>query len=200
MNKLEFLDVLQYSLSDLPPDDVAQSLDYYAEMIDDCIEEGMTEEYAVEQLGSPSEIADRIRMETPLSTLVRARASKARRPKGWEIALLILGSPVWLPILLSGFVILLSVYLVIWSVLISLYAVILALAVSFLGLVGLSIWTLHEGDVLHGTFLLGAGLVCGALAILLFLACVWLTKSFCRGTTYFFRKCKKRIIGKERAS
>ena len=135
-------------------------------------------------------------MELPMPTLMRARASKARRLKGWEIALLILGSPVWLPLVLSALIILLSLYIVLWSLLVSLYAVVLSLAVSFVASVGMGIWTLHETDVLHGTFLLGAGLICGALAILLYLAAKGLTKAVCRGTASCVRNCKKRIAGK----
>ena len=36
MNKQDFLDLLQVDLSDLPQEDVAQSLEFYEEMLDDC--------------------------------------------------------------------------------------------------------------------------------------------------------------------
>ena len=200
MHKQEFLDALWQSLSDLPQDDVAQSLEYYEEMLNDRMEDGLSEEEAVALLGSPEEIAERIRMEMPLPTLVRARAATARRPKAWEIVLLVLGSPVWLPLLLSAVVILLSLYIVIWSILISLYAVVLALAVAFLGALGLAAFTMHERDLLHGTFLLGCALICAALSILLLLASIGLTKAVCRGTAACVRKCKKRIVGKGSAA
>lgn len=200
MNKQAFLDELWQCLSDLPQDDAARSLDYYEELLDDCIEDGMTEEEAVAQFDAPQEIADRIRLELPLPTLVRARAATTRRPKAWEIVLLILGSPVWLPLLLSAVVILLSLYIVIWSILISLYAVVLALAVAFLGVLGLAAFTFHERDLLHGTFLLGCALICAALAILLLLTSIGLTKAVCRGTAAFVRSCKKRVAGKGSAA
>ena len=200
MNKQAFLDALWQSLSDLPQDDVVQSLEYYEEMLDDSIEDGMTEEEAVALLGSPEEIAERIRLEMPIPTLVRARASTARRPKAWEIVLLVLGSPVWLPIVLSLIVILLSLYIVIWSVVLSFYAVVLAFAAAFLGAVTLSILTLREVDLLHGLFLLGAGLICAALALLFLLASVGLTKAVCIGTAACLRGCKKRIVGKGSAA
>ncbi len=199
MDRQGFLDALQQCLSDLPQEDVARSLEYYEEMLDDRIEDGLTEQEAVEQIGTPSEIADRIRMEMPLQTLVRTRA-KAKRLKGWEIALLILGSPVWFPLVLSVLVILLSLYVVLWSLLLSLYAVDLSLAAAALASVGLSIWTILEQDILHGTFLLGAGLICAAFTILLFLVSKGATKGVCRGTAAFVRKCKRRIVGRGNAS
>lgn len=200
MNKQEFLYMLQQCLSDLPQEDVSQSLEYYAEMIDDCTEDGMTQEEAVAQLGTPSDVAERIRLEMPLPTLVRARAANARRPKAWEIVLIVLGSPVWLPLALSVLAVLVSLYAVIWSILIAMYAVALALAVVFLGLIGLSVWTIRGQDILHGVFLLGAGLVCGGLAILLFLMSKALTVVVCRATAAFVRKCKKSIAGKGSAA
>ena len=199
MTKEDFLYALQNSLSDLPPEDVDQSLEYYMEMIDDCMEDGMTEEEAVAQLGSLSEIAERIRLDMPLPTLVRARTG-SRPLKAWEIVLLVLGSPVWLPILLSVFVILLSVYIVVWAVLISLYIVAFSLIIAFLGTLGLSIWTLYQKDILHGTFLLGGSLVCAALSILLFLSAKGLSKAVCIGTSAAIRGFKKRIVGKGSAS
>lgn len=200
MNKQAFLDALWQALGDLPQDDVVQSLEYYEEMLDDSIEDGLTEEEAVALLGSPEEIAERIRLEMPLPTLVRARAANARRPKAWEIVLIVLGSPVWLPLALSVLAVLVSLYAVIWSILIALYAVALALAVVFLGLIGLSVWTIRGQDILHGVFLLGAGLVCVGLAILLFLMSKALTVAVCRATAAFVRKCKKSIAGKGSAA
>ena len=200
MNKQEFLDALWQSLSDLPQDDVSQSLEYYEEMLDDRMEDGLSEEEAVAHLGSPREIAERIRLEMPLPTLVRARAANARRPKAWEIVLLILGSPVWLPILISVAAILFSLYIVIWSVLISFYAVVLAQVVAFVALVGFAVFTFREPDVVHATFLLGGSFISLALAILLFLASVGLTLAVCRGTAALVRSCKKRVAGKGSAA
>ena len=195
MDKQAFLDALWQALQDLPQDDVLESLEYYEEILDDSMEDGMTEQEAVAQLGSPLEVAQRIRMDMPLTTLVRARA-KRRHMRAWEIVLLILGSPVWLPVLLSVVLILLSVYIVIWAILICLYVVAAALAVSFVGAVGLAVWTIRSQDLLHGTFLLGCGLICGGLSILLFLVSKGLTRAVARGTASFVRKCKKRIVGK----
>lgn len=199
MDKQAFLDALWQALGDLPQDDVMQSLEYYEEILDDSIEDGYSEQEAVAMLGSPEEIAERIRMETPLPKLVRARA-KAKHMKAWEIVLLILGSPVWLPVLLSVLIVLLSLYIVVWSILISLYVVAAALAAAFVGALGLAVWTMHEQDLLHGTFLLGGSLICGGLSILLFIITKGLTRAAARGTAAFVRGVKKRIVGKGSAS
>ena len=48
MNKQDFLAALRGLLNDLPAEDIRRSLDFYAEMIDDHMEDGMTEEDTVD--------------------------------------------------------------------------------------------------------------------------------------------------------
>ena len=47
MNKQEFLAKLQELLCGLPDEDIQKSLDFYSEMIDDRIEDGLSEQEAV---------------------------------------------------------------------------------------------------------------------------------------------------------
>ena len=54
MTKLEFLSQLERALSALPAAERADRLDFYREMIDDRMEEGLTEQQAVEAIGSRS--------------------------------------------------------------------------------------------------------------------------------------------------
>ena len=60
MNKTEFLDALRHALGKLPSYEVEQSIAFYAEMIDDRIEDGMSEQEAVAALGSVHAIAAQI--------------------------------------------------------------------------------------------------------------------------------------------
>ncbi len=53
MNKREFLQKLENGLSGLPREDIEQRLSFYAEMIDDRIEDGFSEEEAVAGIGTP---------------------------------------------------------------------------------------------------------------------------------------------------
>ena len=65
MNKREFLQKLENGLSGLPREDIEQRLSFYAEMIDDRIEDGFSEEEAVAGIGTPEEIAAQVIEETP---------------------------------------------------------------------------------------------------------------------------------------
>ena len=176
MTKQEFLDRLRRSLAGLPLEDAEERLAFYDEMIDDRTEEGLSEEEAVSSFGTPEEIADQILSEIPLSRLVRERVKPKRALRAWEIVLLVLGFPVWFPILISLCIIALSVYVVIWSVIVSLYAVDLALAVSAVGGIALAVRALLQGQPTQAAAFVGASLLCAGLAILLFLGCVKATK------------------------
>ena len=52
MNKQEFVERLRKGLSGLPQDDIEERLTFYSEMIDDRMEEGLSEEEAVGEIGS----------------------------------------------------------------------------------------------------------------------------------------------------
>ncbi len=57
MNKEQFLAALRARLTGLPREDLERTLQYYREMIDDRIEEGMSEQAAVADVGDPDELA-----------------------------------------------------------------------------------------------------------------------------------------------
>ncbi len=176
MTKQEYLDRLHRSLSVIPGEDVEERLSFYDEMIDDRMEEGLTEEEAVASFGTPDEIADQILSEIPLSRLVRERVKPKRALRAWEIVLLVLGFPVWFPILISLCAVALSIYVVLWSVIVCLYATDLALAVSAVGGIALAVRALLQGQPIQAVAFVGASLLCAGLAVLLFLGCVQATK------------------------
>ena len=72
MQKTEFLDRLRTALADLPAEELEKTLGYYAEMIEDRMEDGMDEEAAVAAMGDPEAVAREILLDAPLGTLVRA--------------------------------------------------------------------------------------------------------------------------------
>ena len=185
MNKQQFLAAIRDRLGELSPEDLESSLDYYREMIEDRMEDGMTEEEAVAAMGSADEIAAQVLAETPRpeptfepEPMPEAdpEPPKSRLRKGWAVALAVVGSPVWLPLLIAAVVILAAVYIVIWSVLISMYAVDLSLAAGALGSAFGFGTLLFFGYPTQGMLFLGAGLLCAGLAVLLFFACNWLAR------------------------
>ena len=197
MDKLDFLLALDRRLDVLPDADRKASLDYYCEILDDLIEGGMTETDAVASLGSVEAIAEEILMDMPLTKLVKAQMKKRRRMTGIEIALLIVGFPIWLPILISLFAVALSVYVSLWAAVISLYAADLCLAAgSLAGLVG-AIMMFVGGQPASGLLFLGAMLALAGLAILLFFGCNAATKGVCKLGKLTLRGIKACFVRKE---
>ena len=171
MTKEGFLAQLRQQLWALPEADRQNSLDYYAEMIDDRMEDGLSEEEAVAAIGNLEEIVQQILGETPRPPVVVEPAKKAEPAKGstktWLIILLVLGSPVWIPLLASAIGTVIGIYVSLWSVVIALYAAFLALAVSSVGCIVGSFFMI--GRLAGGIVAWGAALVCAGLAILLLL-------------------------------
>ena len=176
MTRNDFLAALRASLSGLPEEDIRKSLEYYDEMISDRTEDGCTEEAAVEALGSVEEVSSQILMQTPLPKLVKAKVRTRQSLRGWEIALLVLGSPLWLPLILTALILFLTVYIVIWAVIISLYAVVFSLAVSALACIAAAVYLIITGPLPQGILVLGGSLICAGAAILLFLGFNQVTK------------------------
>lgn len=184
MNKIEFLDKLRARLKGLSTEDVSSSADYYGEMIDDRIEEGMSEEDAIAALGELDDIVKEILREIPLHKIVREKAKNRRHLRVWEIVLISAGSPLWVPIALAFVIMVLAVYISTWTIVLSCYAVTLALGVSSIACLigGCAAFVLM--GVGEGLFLLGAALVVAALAILALLGC----NGFAKGVVYLGKK------------
>ncbi len=176
MTKREFLSRLNEGLSGLPQEDAAGRLAFYSEMIDDRIEDGLSEEEAVAGIGPVEKIVAQIIEETPLTTLAKEKLRPKRRLRVWEIVLLVLGSPLWLSLLLAAFAVVLTVYLAIWVLVLSLWIVDLAFFAAFLGGLIAGVLFFTGSGILSGLPVLGAGLVFAGLSIFLFFLCKETTK------------------------
>lgn len=174
MNKKDFLAALDGSLKGLPKEDREKSLSFYEEMVNDRMEEGETEEEAVAAIGSVEEITAQVLSDIPLTRLVKAKVMPRRALKVWEIVMIILGAPLWLPVLLVGVVLLLCVYLLLWAMILTLYTMDLTLALGgIVFTVGAFLYTGHIPTLL--TFL-GIGLACMGLGVFVFFGLNQLTK------------------------
>ena len=179
MNKLTFLEELDHLLKSLSKVERHQNLDYYAEMIDDRMEDGLCEEEAVAALGNPADIAAQILGEVP--------PKKVRRYPVWAIILIVLGSPLWIALLLAAAAVVLSivlavsavylsVFLSLWAALATLYIADLALLLGFLAAVGGGIFYLVQGVSTPSLLFFGTGLACAGCTVLLFFLCNWLSR------------------------
>ncbi len=197
MNKQEFLDQLRRGLHGLPQEDIEERLTFYSEMIDDRMEEGLSEPEAVAEIGDVREIISQIQADTPLTKIVKEKIKPKSSTKPWVVALLILGFPLWLPILIAVIAIVLSVYIVVWSVIISLWTAFVSLFAGALAGVASAVYYAICGMGLAAMSTLAIGLLSAGLAIFMFFVClaatrgvIWITKKFVLGI-------KHMLIGKE---
>lgn len=199
MRKQEFLAELEARLFGLPQDDIRERLIFYSEMIDDQMEEGLSEEEAVSEIGSVDEIVSQILAEVPFTAIVKEKVKPKRALKAWEIVLLALGSPIWLSLLIAAFAVMLSVYAAAWSFIVSLWAIeVSSAACSFAGIfAAFAFWI--RGDVTVGIAMLGAGVFFAGLSILLFFGCKQVTGCFLHLTKKMALGIKSMFVGKEDA-
>ena len=196
MSKADFLRLLERALAQLSEEERQKNLEYYSELLDDMMEEGMTEAEATAKLGSPNQIAQSILQEIPLGKLVSTRM----KPKsGWTplaIVLAVVGSPVWVPLLLATIAIVLAVFVSIWALGFAAVAVVLGLAVAVVAtpIIAIRAATL---TLPVGLLLLGAGLVLLGLCVLGGLMAVELCRLLWQLTVWLAHKIKGLFIRKE---
>ena len=156
----------------------------------------MTEAEATAKLGSPNQIAQSILQEMPLGKLVSTRM----KPKsGWTplaIVLAVVGSPVWVPLLLAAVAVVLAVFVSIWALGFAAVAVVLGLVVAVVAtpIIAIKAATL---TLPVGLLLLGAGLVLLGLCVLGGLMAVELCKLLWQLTVWLAHKIKGLFIRKE---
>ena len=192
MNKSEFTEQLRKSLQGLSEEDIKRSVDFYEEMIDDRIEDGMGEEEAVGAVGTIEEIRSKILEEIPITKIVKEKITPKRDLKVWETVLLIVGAPLWLPLLLALIVVGLSVYLSFWVIILSLYATDLSVLVAGFGTILAAFIQGTGSGILFG---IGGGIALIGAAVLLFFGFNQIT----RGMIYISKKMvlwiKKLFVG-----
>jgi len=188
MTKLKFLLELEKKLSGLPQQDIEEQLTFYCEMIEDRVEEGISEEDAVAQIGMVEDIAAQILSEHTVGApiygeeMVTAEELPAAEEKvkhtfkTWELVLLIAGSPIWFSLLIAILAIGFSLFAAFWSIVISLWAVFASLVACAVALPIAAVYFICTGYAYSGLVVIATSLVCGGLGILFCYVCKCATK------------------------
>ncbi len=193
MTKTEFLQRLETLLRGMDPEDRAQWLAYYSEIIDDYMEEGHTETVAVGMVGSVEALASQIRADAGLPVNATENERSVRRK--WLIGLCT--APLWLPVALAAAIVALAVAAAVAVLVLALVlgvvtlalavcgtavSLVIALYASVAGLVAGGLGCALGGVVilfshpLQGLFTFGAGLVLAGLALPTLLLCIALQR------------------------
>ena len=209
VNKMQFLRAVREKTVHMPPSEVNRLLEYYSEMIDEAMEEGMSEEEATVHLGTWEDICVQIEEfrtsePQPIEAIKEELAKEPQNPipdkkpkkrislPMWAVVLLILTSPIWgaivLSLVIAVFAVVASFVVIGGALVISLFAVVLSLAV--VGVVGIpaAVVLFFTGSIATGLLSLGGGLVCGGFAILGWFLCIAFAK--------FVAVCVKGLFGR----
>ena len=204
MNKREFSDALRRELNGYPTEEVERSVSFYEEMIDDRVENGMTEEAAVASLGSVEEIAKKLREEMPITAIVRSRVQntyeKQKKKTGGSalpwILLAVVLSPVWIPLAIAVLTVWLGILVAAVAVVAAVFCTVVGLLFAagvFLVALIMAAGTVGPGGTLFGV---GSVLVCIGLSILLFWAAIGIGKALYTGIRALFRAIKRGLSRK----
>ena len=120
-----------------------------------------------------------------------AKRKKSTSPL--SLFLIILGAPLWLPLLIAAAAVLISLLASLWAVIISFWAVFAAFVCAALGLTVGGAVLCFEARGAGGIFLIGAALFLAGLSIFAFFGCKALTKCGARLTALPIRLIKKAV-------
>ena len=198
MSRDAFIGELRHRMAGLPQQTVERTVDYYSELIADSVEDGLSEEEAVARLGSIEEIVASVVKDTPLTQIVETRIQERKKKgsSGWVIALLILGAPVWLPVLIAALAVLFALFVGLWAVVIALWAVVAAVILTgFVAMVA-GVVELCRLHLAQGLVLLGGGLMCLGLCALAFLLMKLITVGAAKLCKWIWTGIKSLFVGK----
>lgn len=197
MNKTEFLNELEKRLRGLPEDAISDRIEFYSEMIDDRIEDGICEEEAVAEIGDIEDIVKEIISDTPITKLIKERVKPKKRLKGWELTLIIVGSPIWFSLMAAAFAVALSLYISVWAVIISLWSVFASFAGCVLGGLVFGTSSFCNGEVWSGVASIGMAVASVGFSVFSFYGCKAVTKGWTLLTKKILVGLKKAFVKKE---
>lgn len=193
MTKQDFIKKLKSRLKGISDKDLNGRISFYSEMIDDLTENGKTEEEAVSELGSIDEIVKQVISETPLLSVVKEKIRPKKAMSTAGIILIVLGFPVWFPLLITVLALAFTFYVLLWVGVIVVYSVEISfIGVAFAGVVGFFAY-LFGGELnLIG---LGAGLIGLGLSVPFYYVCVCITKGTLKLSKAIALKLKTWFVG-----
>ena len=183
MTKIEYLAKLKRALRSVKSEERNKSLAYFSEVIDDRMEDGIPEEAAVNELESIEAAASRI--------IAEAQEQGQLRPKRsvWELILIVLGFPLWFPLLLTVAIVVFVMYALVWILIGVLFVSCASLSIGGTA----SIFALFFSGSFTAAFTcLGVGLICVGLSIALFVPSIFIAKAYAKATPIMWNKLTTR--------
>ena len=198
VTKLQFETSLRMRLKDIPESEINRYVEYYKEMIDDRIDEGMDEEAAVAAVGHLDDIEARIHAERQQPVINADKGRKKLSPGALTaivVACIIL-SPLLIGILGAAIGIVFGILGAAFGIFVALIAVYVSfyiLTATGFGLMFISLFSFAGGLPANGLFMLGAGFFLAGISLLLIIAMNRLIALIFRGLSRLFSRIDRRF-------
>ena len=186
MKKNEFLNKLKKKINRLPKEDVKERINFYSEMIDDRMENGLNEEEAVNKIGSVDFVSEQILAEYP--------NIKTKKISGSNLALIIAGSPIWISLLATAIGVGISLFASLWVIIISLWGCFIAFIAGAVVSPIMAIIYFTMSNPNSALAIIGVGIALVGLAILTFYGAKYLTIKCAKLTSFIFKKIFKKGV------
>lgn len=196
MTKVQFLHQLEKKLSKLPAEERKEAIEYYTEIIDDRIEDAMTESAAVATLGTVDSVYEQIIASTPIHALIKHKITSKKSTKVWKNILLFFGFLVFgLPFMVSVFAVIVALLATLWSVVLCMCSATLSLGVGGVGSVIIFFPTTFTGSPFKSLFTIGTGIFSLGLIIPFFYLAKWSFKFAIFSSKGIITSTKKTLVG-----
>jgi len=188
MKKTEFINRVQFNLASFEKREVDEIVRYYDEIITDKIEAGLSEEAAIDSLGSIESITSEIKLNLVSK---RSDAKDTSSLKNFLIILGICSTPILLPLGIAFTVLYFAMFIVLFAMILAfgLSGITVLISLLFQGIVTI----FSSGDVWVGLTLIGVGLTVGSILIFFAIYIKDITIVLLNATTKWFAK----LVGKK---
>lgn len=191
MNKIEFFKQIKENLKLFDQQEVNEIITYYEEIIADKVENGFTEEEAINSLGNVDSIINELKVNIVMK---RSEKKSTNSLKNFTIILGICSTPILLPLGITFAVLFFSIFVILFSLIFSFgvtgFTVIIA--VLFESIRGL----IDGGELSVMLIQLGLGLFSSSFLIIITLELLKVTKILLNKTNKSFLRVIKKISKK----
>ena len=195
MQKIEFLALLRQRIAILPPREIEQTVEYYSEMIDDYIESGYTSEEAVAKMGGVDNVAAQVLAgeQTPAYDAYVVQ----KRKKNGLLWLVILGFPLWFPLLITAFCLVLTAAIALLTLaMVTPWSLVVSFGASAIALFAAAPAVLVGEGLAALALTVGAALILAALCILSTMAALHLSRLGGKGIGAMFKGFFRLLFGR----
>ncbi len=200
MTKMQFETSLRARLRGIPENEVNRYVEYYMEMINDRIDEGMGEDEAVAAVGHLDDIEARIRSERQQQFVNSAKPEGKKKLSSGAAAAIIIGCILFSPLIIGllgiaiGLVFgVIGIAIGLFFAAVGIYIGALACVAAGFGIMFISIFSFSAGMPANGLFMLGGGFFLTGISILIVIALNRLAALIIRSIGRLFMRIDRRF-------